>query len=434
MDFHELIKQTSIELNNIDFSDELARHSVGPYEYIKKQLDKNHPEKTLYYFALAALVKLLGVKRPLEVGARSGVGAICLAKYADAVETMDINPFDLLPTIYQDPKITFTRVRSPDEYLGINIENYDFFFIDEAHEGRRELKFHRMLNEKYYKGIVVYDDVNIEEMKVNFWNHVTNDKATLPWNSAGFGIVSYEGKTPTEYNSLDELVVLVKQEMKRIDWLEELKLFDFSRVEHLRRFFNNADNYSRHYYNALGAIASIVKPRRVLEIGAEFGISALSLAKSGCEVDSYDLDLSRIFDERLFNIKNIHFHGLPEHNSCVNIDFTKYDLIFLDFASRDAQYEQEIYQKIVDMNRDVLLILDDCLTPRLSRFYNNIQQPKVILQEWHAAGFALVQIKQRNPVSMRSGTYLEGNAEIQKRRSLWSKLWRMTAERFVRKR
>lgn len=149
-------------------------------------------EVTPYYRCLAAYVKLFEPKRILEIGTCSGISTICLAKYADHVDTYDVTDEHVDQGVLNHPKINFNLLSLPEEVLDISPKGYDLVFIDIDHSGKYEPVIHsRLLDE--YKGIAFWDDVLMPEMQ-NFWNSVKNNKKTFMWNRCGFGMVEYSGK------------------------------------------------------------------------------------------------------------------------------------------------------------------------------------------------------------------------------------------------
>ena len=146
-------------------------------------------EVTPYYRCLAAYVKIYKPKRILEIGTCSGISTICLAKYAEHVDTYDVTDEHVDQGVLNHPKITFHLLTNPEDVLTISPKGYDLVFIDIDHSGKYEPSIHSKLIEEY-KGIAFWDDISMQEMQP-FWQSVKNPKKEFMWNRCGFGIVEY---------------------------------------------------------------------------------------------------------------------------------------------------------------------------------------------------------------------------------------------------
>ena len=184
MTLDEIRTKIAEEFPNIDMSEELNKCS-----FVQHLIDNYNI--TPYYKCLAAYVKLFQPKRILEIGTCSGISTLCLAKYAEHVDTYDITDEHVDSYVLNHPKITFNLLKTPESVLDISPKGYDLVFVDIDHSGTYEPRIHFRLMEEY-KGIAFWDDVGMIEMK-SFWNSIpANEKRMFMWNRFGFGMVEYK--------------------------------------------------------------------------------------------------------------------------------------------------------------------------------------------------------------------------------------------------
>jgi predicted O-methyltransferase YrrM len=185
MKLQEIIATVHRIVDAVDFSEEIQQFNLSPEHKLYLQ------SKAKPYRYRAALVKVLGAKNVVEVGTKTGCGALALAKYAARVVTCDITMANI-----QDWKIFSTNIEgrelaSPEACLSLDYHNFDFVFIDIDHQGDMEYKIHQKL-QATYKGIVMYDDIHYNDQMKTFWSNVPNEKAETPWHSPyGVGLVRY---------------------------------------------------------------------------------------------------------------------------------------------------------------------------------------------------------------------------------------------------
>jgi len=83
MKLTEIIAQVERAVDAVDFSEEIRTYDIGAEH-------QRHLRARTPYRCRAALVKVLGAATALEVGTKTGCGALALAKYARRVVTCDL--------------------------------------------------------------------------------------------------------------------------------------------------------------------------------------------------------------------------------------------------------------------------------------------------------------------------------------------------------
>ena len=184
MELAEIIARVHRSVDGVDFSDEIRRFQLGA----------QHPailRSRVPYKYRAALVKALGAKTALEVGTKTGCGALALAKYADRVLTCDITLENVLDGRIFDGRIEGLRLAGPEDCLRLDYPQFDFVFIDIDHQGTLERRIHEVLRSSY-RGVALFDDIDYNDAMRRFWQGVENEKAATEWHPPhGAGLVLY---------------------------------------------------------------------------------------------------------------------------------------------------------------------------------------------------------------------------------------------------
>lgn len=152
------------------------------------------------------------------------------------------------------------------------------------------------------------------------------------------------------------------------------------------------------YYAYLMAYSSLFNPDHPLEIGAQTGAGIASImyghGEEKCIGVTCDVNILEISDE----VSNAYLDGknyikiihLKDRLDCVNLDFNKYDFIFIDIG-HDGDVEYQIHQKLLEIKWKGIVFWDDIkLDHRMIDFWNKITNQK-IETDWHGkCGFGIV--------------------------------------------
>lgn len=185
MEFTDIIDRVYQTIDSVDFSEEINKFKIHPEHQIYLQ------SKDKAYIYRAALVKVLGAKTALEVGTKTGCGALALAKYAEHVVACDITLQNVQDRNIFNSNIEGRELEFPEDCLKIDYHNFDFVVIDIDHQGEMEYRIHQVL-QATYKGIVLYDDIKLNKKMIDFWNKIDNEKVETDWHEwYGVGLVRY---------------------------------------------------------------------------------------------------------------------------------------------------------------------------------------------------------------------------------------------------
>lgn len=157
----KLIKPTKQQLNdmNMDHSLNLIHPEMRPF-LINRCGDDHY--RLLNYIGM----NFDGVI--YEMGTHLGASSTCLSNWGKRkVITYDINRRD----IFEIPSNEY-RTKNPLEDI-VEISKADFIFYDTSHDGKTETEFTNALIENKFSGIVLYDDIYLNDSMKNFWESLT---------------------------------------------------------------------------------------------------------------------------------------------------------------------------------------------------------------------------------------------------------------------
>lgn len=153
-----------------------------------------------YYMYLLAYSSLVSDKNILELGTQTGAGTVCFLYPGRRVLTADVNTGHISKEVLMEKYILVRHLRNADECTDFKFYDFDTIFVDIGHDGHQEERIHyKLMNEKF-KGIVLWDDIELNDDMKFFWKNIvqptsaiwTCQKIETDWHDAcGFGIVKY---------------------------------------------------------------------------------------------------------------------------------------------------------------------------------------------------------------------------------------------------
>jgi 2-polyprenyl-3-methyl-5-hydroxy-6-metoxy-1,4-benzoquinol methylase len=168
----KILKATKEQLNSIEFD-----------SYRDSFLKKGYPNNWFFmeageehYRLLAYIGSLYKSKTLLDIGSYQGNSAIALAHSGNKIISYDLASQPIISKIKKD-NISFE--------IGNILDNNDlilsspFIMLDTYHDGTFEQEFVDHLVKINYKGLVMFDDINLNKEMSNFWNGLKNEKYDL---------------------------------------------------------------------------------------------------------------------------------------------------------------------------------------------------------------------------------------------------------------
>jgi predicted O-methyltransferase YrrM len=100
-----------------------------------------------------------------------------------------IKSYDIVQVLGENPKIPNVEFLLGDSTEDEDIKSTRFIFLDVDHDGLYEDKFYAFLKRIEWKGILVLDDIHLNEPMMGFWNGIEEEKYDLTqighWSGTG---------------------------------------------------------------------------------------------------------------------------------------------------------------------------------------------------------------------------------------------------------
>lgn len=195
MDLYELYLTIQGSLEEVSF--ESGRDWFKRVPHLFDQINKRYSGHS-YYRALSSVINstLPKASRVLDLGTYEGCSAAAMLMGGALVDSID-----LLDSVdpYLGGELTFRGVRFcylpfPESVLtDVDYSRYSFIFVDIDHSGKFEPLIHKTIRRSGYKGLVFYDDIDLNDAMRRFWKNIELPKYETDWHFSGFGMVSYGG-------------------------------------------------------------------------------------------------------------------------------------------------------------------------------------------------------------------------------------------------
>jgi hypothetical protein len=131
-----LVARVEAAVDTVDFTPELARYTIGA-DHRRYLRSKDKP-----YLWRAALVRELGARRVLEVGTKTGVGALALAKFAERVVACDLDLSRVHDPAIFDGRVRGVELAGPDDCLSLDFPAFDLVVGGVDHQGTTQAANH----------------------------------------------------------------------------------------------------------------------------------------------------------------------------------------------------------------------------------------------------------------------------------------------------
>jgi len=148
-----------------------------------------------HYKLLNYIAHLFSNEILLDIGTREGISALALATSDNSIITYDINRIEL-PFKSDYINVEFKQLDINLETVN-NLSRSPLMVLDiDPHDGSQEKIFFNTLRKINYNGIIILDDINLNEGMAGFWESVTENKydITKYGHMSGTGLVDFSGK------------------------------------------------------------------------------------------------------------------------------------------------------------------------------------------------------------------------------------------------
>jgi hypothetical protein len=102
--------------------------------------------------------------------------------------------YDIIQLLPKNPEVENIQFMLGDSTKDVDLDSSRFIFLDVDHDGVYEDIFYKHLKDSNWKGIMVLDDIRLNDEMTNFWNNIEEKKVDITnighWS--GTGIVIFE--------------------------------------------------------------------------------------------------------------------------------------------------------------------------------------------------------------------------------------------------
>lgn len=188
-----------IELKNAKRADVSHMERHYPLQY--KQYGINDPDTTEHYKLLSYLASLFNNAIIFDVGTAKGMSALAMARSNNTIISYDIKNY--VPEWASEyPNVIFkTRTNINDNHPDGNnyqyINSASFILLDiDPHLGKQEDKFLKIIKKIQYKGLILYDDIDLNDQMRKMWTTIMEPKYDITefGHASGSGLVDYSEK------------------------------------------------------------------------------------------------------------------------------------------------------------------------------------------------------------------------------------------------
>ncbi len=180
------------DIQDIDYSpySTYINHAGDHRRYILEGLPGLEHYRLLSYLSIQFSNMLI-----LDIGSFRALSAIALSyNQSNKVYSFDLYPhmlYDLLFTDLTNIEFKISNILNT-QYDSLLLAS-SLILLDTAHLGDFELEFHNKLVQLNYSGLVLYDDINLNQEMKNFWNKVDAPKFDISHigHASGTGAVFY---------------------------------------------------------------------------------------------------------------------------------------------------------------------------------------------------------------------------------------------------
>lgn len=183
----KLIKLLAVlngELDKIDMCD-VSKYDLGhDTSYFKLDSGREH------YRILSYASSLFNNETIFDIGTNKCMSAIALSYNP----TNNVRTYDIVKMVSEYPTIDNIKFFMTDSTKDELLINSPLIFLDVDHDGLYENIFYNHLKAINWKGLLLLDDIHLNEPMILFWNSITEDKYDLTQKGhwSGTGLVHFK--------------------------------------------------------------------------------------------------------------------------------------------------------------------------------------------------------------------------------------------------
>lgn len=192
------IAKKILEVTKIDLDVIQTAHVSDYSKYIDHDISYFHGESGKEHYRLLMYISSLFNDVILyDIGTNRGMSAVALSNN----KSNKIKTFDIVQLNITNPEIENIEYILGDS-TKTDISQTNFIFLDVDHDGLYEDVIYKHLKDIKWEGILVLDDIHLNDAMKNFWEGITEEKHDITsighWSGTGLVIFKTDKKVKTE--------------------------------------------------------------------------------------------------------------------------------------------------------------------------------------------------------------------------------------------
>lgn len=197
-----------LEVTKIDLDVIQTAYVAGYDRYIDHDITYFHVESGKEHYRLLIYISSLFNNEVLyDIGTNRGMSAVALSNNKNNT----IKTFDIIQLNITNPEIENVEYILGDS-TKTDINQTNFIFLDVDHDGLYEDVIYKHLKDIKWEGILVLDDIHLNDAMKNFWEGITEEKhdITSIGHWSGTGLVIFKAtETKTKEVTVDSTEITV---------------------------------------------------------------------------------------------------------------------------------------------------------------------------------------------------------------------------------
>lgn len=186
---NKILNVSNTELNSIDtlfinkYYDKLKNLELNhdPY-YFHGESGREHYRLLIYISTLLDNITIF------DVGTNKCMSALALSYNP----LNKVKSFDIIKLLPENPIVPNIEYILGDSTKDVDLNDCPIIFLDVDHDGTYEDIFYSHLKNINWKGILILDDIHLNEPMKNFWNNINEEKYDITnighWSGTGLVI------------------------------------------------------------------------------------------------------------------------------------------------------------------------------------------------------------------------------------------------------
>lgn len=176
---NKILNVSNNELNSLN------THYINQYSLFHETYYYHDVASREHYRLLMYISTLFENRTLFDVGTNKCMSALALSFNSNN----KVKTFDVIKLLEVNPNVANIEYILGDSTKDTDMNNTPFIFLDVDHDGLYEDIIYNHLKAINWKGILLLDDIHLNDPMKNFWNNITEEKHDLTnkghWSGTG---------------------------------------------------------------------------------------------------------------------------------------------------------------------------------------------------------------------------------------------------------